>query len=162
MPAAIANREAILAAPENVEKIINDYRAKVGNQKRSQAEQEQLNKAKARMPAHQEEIIAYGKRFWPLLEERPFSYDYDQLRCACWFFRCLEAVLSTTKENTPHGRALSIRNLIKFPSEYTLHIHRDHGLNNIFETLRSITFELEKNPEGECKWPGFPHVEGKW
>jgi len=162
MPAAIANREAILAAPDKIERIINEYRAKEGAKKLQLVKEQKLEKAKARMPATQQEIIAFGKTYWPKLDDSGLSWDYDQLRTACFFFVCLERMMRSLADNAPRSIALHIRQLIKFPSEYAIYIGKNKDMNMIFDAIRSITLEFEQNPHGECKWPMFPTTEGKW
>jgi hypothetical protein len=159
-PMALANKEAILANPEKVDHILDEYKSKRQTEARDQLEQTRFAKAVALLPAHEQTIVCYGERFWPIDGS---YYDYDQICTAVWYFRNQADMLEATNDNSVTSRAIGVRYSIKWLSEYATYRTKDQKkLATICQLVRHVSQAWEKNPEGECKWPPFPHQEGKW
>lgn len=84
MPAAIANKDAIIAEPEKIETILREHFARVGHAKKIAEVERKAGIAKTVMNPLEKEVILFGKRFWPIVDKTQFDYDYDQLTAA-WF-----------------------------------------------------------------------------
>src|SRR5258708_1050988 len=79
MPAAIAKREAILAEPDRIEQIFDEYRQTQKVEAHKQAQKREIEKAVSQLPIGQQQVVVYGETFWPPVDT---LYDYDQLRAA--------------------------------------------------------------------------------
>jgi hypothetical protein len=161
MPAAIINREAILAEPDRIEQIIDEYRQAQRVEAHKQAQEREVQKAVSRLPAGQQQVVVYGETFWPPTDS---MYDYDQLRAAVWYFRNVSGLLSDGRDNSVGSVAIGIRQSIKFLSEYATFRSDQKKMQTIFSLVRNITLVWEQNPNAECKWPMYPigGEEGKW
>ena len=86
-PTMIANREAILAAPDNLEQILDEHKRRVAQQARDASDDVRFAQAREKMGPGEEEIIMYGQRFWPVIDNRMGVYDYATLCLAIWHFQ---------------------------------------------------------------------------
>ena len=153
MPAAIVNREAILAEPDRIEEIIDDYRREQKEEVYKQVQTQQLAKAVSQLPVTQQQVVVFGETLWPVVDS---SYDYDQLRAAVWYFRNISGLLSDGRDNSIGSIAIGIRQSIKFLSEYATHRSDQKKMQTIFSLVRNVTILWEQNPKAECKWPMYP------
>jgi hypothetical protein len=160
-PAAIANRDAIIAEPQRISSIIGAYRQAQFVAEQKAKKEKAYVELVAKLPPNQLEVIAYGVPLWPI---DPSDYDYDQLRAACWTFNGLLCFLTATpKPESPASIAITIRNSIKWLGEYAL--FRSQGqkeFKRIFTLIHHISYLYETNPDANCKWPYTPNVEGEW
>ena len=83
----LANREAILASPDDLEKILDDYNRRNAEQARKTHDDKRFAQAKEKMGPGEDEIIMYGQRFWPVIDNRMGVYDYPTLCLAIWHFQ---------------------------------------------------------------------------
>jgi len=157
LPAALANREAIIAEPHRFDEILDDY-AKAQQTAARKADMDRKRAAAtARMKADEREIIVYGETLWPDISGNG-NYDYDQARIAAWIakdqegFQCKEEVKS---------RALIIRLSVKWFSLYAQRAD-EMKTRKVCDLVELISRAFEKNPSGECKWPDHPVIEGQW
>jgi hypothetical protein len=165
MPAAIANREAILAAPKQIEEILAAHMRKEGIAARQANEERKHAEALQRLPSTECEVIIFGERLWPRPDNA--TYDFDQLRAAVWYFRDLNTWLSGSRDGASVGsRALILRLTTKWFGEYVqraIESSRDQAkIRRVFTLIDQLTRLLERNPEGECRWPPTPTAEGQW
>jgi cyclic nucleotide-binding protein len=86
-PAMIANREAILASPDSLEKILEEHKLRVAQKTRDASDEIKFAQARERMGPGEQEIIMYGQRFWPVIDNRMGVYDYATLCLAIWHFQ---------------------------------------------------------------------------
>ncbi len=160
MPAAIANRDAILAAPERIEEILAAH----AHNTRKVVTERKLTETLRQMPAEQQhEITVFGERLWPCPPTS--AYDYDQLRAAIWYFRDINNWLESSHVGRSIGsRALTIRHSTRWPWEYANRaLGTDRAkMQKVYQLIDHITHLLETNPDGECKWPPTPTSEGQW
>src|SRR4029077_9176691 len=85
--AMLANREAILAAPNNLDKILDENARRHAHKARTEADEKRFAQARERMGSGEEEIIMYGQRFWPVIDNRMGVYDYPTLCLAIWHYQ---------------------------------------------------------------------------
>jgi hypothetical protein len=106
LPAAIANREAVLVEPEQLEAIVNAHQQRLIGADQAARKQQRVADALAAMPDNEQEIIMFGERIWPNLDSSS-SYDYDQVRAAVWYFHDLNGWLeqSPIAKNRPEPLA---------------------------------------------------------
>lgn len=151
LPIAKACREEILAHPDQFDDIIRrGQREKV-----FLGQKNDLNGMAQTLPDGEVVVKAYGAMLWPTLDG---SYTYDQLCTACWYFRNMGNMLF----GGVHDTALSIRQSIKWFSEYANHREPNPKMAKVFQIIRHLTLLWESEPTGECAWPPFPLQEGKW
>lgn len=161
-PAALANRDAILAAPDQLEVIIKAHLRKANAISQQAVVQQRVEKKIVAMPAHEKEIIMFGERLWPRIDDQ--SYDYDQVRAAIWYFCDQNRWLELTGQNVA-SRAICIRFSTKYFYEYigrTDPPDNPHKIKRVFHLVQHLAGLMEKNPDGECKLPPTPNTEGKW
>lgn len=159
MPAAIANKEAILAAPDKIAEILARHEQQ---NRKAQVVQRQVAAVSA-LPNHQQEIVVFGERLWPAPPSA--MYDYDQLRAAVWYFRDINTWLeSSIVGKTVGSRANTIRHTTKWPWEYaSRNLSHDRAkMQKVYSLIDELTRLMERRPDGECKWPPTPTSEGQW
>jgi hypothetical protein len=106
MPAAIANKEAILKSPREIDRIIAEHlKATAATVQKEAAEKKVVAAIKA-LPAREREVIFYGERMWPVVNP---TYDFDQLCAAIWSFQDLNRWLLQTPDNSVGSRGRIIR-----------------------------------------------------
>jgi hypothetical protein len=165
MPAAIANRDAILAAPNRIEEILEAHMRQQAMVVRQADDEQRSAAAVHRLPSAECEIVIFGERLWPRADNA--TYDFDQLRCAVWYFRDLNTWLSGSRDGANVGsRALILRLTTKWFGEYVPRAFANSQdqakIRRVFTLIDSLTRLLEQNPHGECKWPPTPTAEGQW
>lgn len=144
MPAAIANRNAILADPDNIESIIRDHAVRLRDAAMAEQYAKKIQAAKATMKADEHEVVIFGKTFWPIFDWDPeLAYDYETLRVAVWTFRELHLMARSTSDPSPRSSALHIRYSIKF-----LWRCADKQMRKILHLITDLTRALEANPNG--------------
>jgi hypothetical protein len=115
MPAAIANKEAILKSPREIDRIIAEHlKATAATVQKEAAEKKVVAAIKA-LPAREREVIFYGERMWPVVNP---TYDFDQLCAAIWSFQDLNRWLLQTPDNSVGSRGRIIRFTTKWMQEY--------------------------------------------
>jgi hypothetical protein len=165
MPAVVAHREELLAAPETLEAVVSRYWKQKEDAKRKASEEKKATDALSAMPADQQEIVVYGVRVWPLTDFRLGSYDYYQICTAVWYFRDLDNLLQTRNDNSPGSRAILIRFSTKWLELYLKRTHEPAErvrLQRVYQVINMLAGLLEKNPDAECMIPSVPMVEGQW
>jgi hypothetical protein len=149
MPLAIAQRDAILAAPAQMETIIRDHRRQIVTETK-------LATAKDSMPASENEVVMFGRHFWPRVTD-DFVYEYRHLQTAVFFFEDIRRPL-----DEKHGQE-SVPNVIRHTNKWLLHFAQTmnqresqivHGL--VVELSRA----MEKTPNAtDNKLPKRPSME---
>ena len=87
LPRMIANKDALLAAPDDIEDILNRARRQQQSEQKEAIVAERVNKALAALPPDESEVIMFGKRMWPIVEgETIGAYDFRTLQVAVWKF----------------------------------------------------------------------------
>ena len=116
MPAAIANKEAILKSPREIDRIIAEHlKATAATVQKEAAEKKVIAAIKA-LPPREREVVVYGERVGPVVNP---TYDYEQLCCAVWSFQDLNRWFSQTLSGEDIGwRAQIIRLTTKWTHEY--------------------------------------------
>jgi hypothetical protein len=161
LPAAIANREAILAAPARIMEIIEAHDRKTREAVEKKEQERQIAEAVSKMLPGHEEIITFGEHLWPANGN---FYDYDQVRAAVWYFREIEGFLvGSSGPDSVTSCAIKIRQSIKWLWEYAYYRSDQKKMHTVLDLVDKITRLWERNPEGKCKWPSYPVMqEGKW
>ena len=179
MPAAIANRDKVIASPDQLESIVNQHWSGVQQTARAVEHEAKAKVALAVMPASEAETIMFGARLWPRVDDRFGEYDYDQLRAAIWYFRDIDNwLIGSRVGNSPASRAIVIRLSVRWFHEYTIrafkggkydHEQAERGaydaasrVRRIYRLIHAIAGLLEENPDGACVMPVSPKIEGQW
>jgi hypothetical protein len=162
MPAAIANKEAILKSPCEIDRIIAEhFKATAATVQKEAAEKKVVAAIKA-LPAREREVIFYGERMWPVANP---TYDFDQLCAAIWSFQDLNRWLLQTPDNSVGSRGRIIRFTTKWMQEYINRMVPSEAgsrIKKIYLLIDKLSRALENNPNGECRVPPPPHIEGQW
>jgi hypothetical protein len=160
MPAAIANRDAILAAPDKIEEILAAH----ARQQSKAARETIIQRKTIELPSTQCEVVMFDEVLWPAPNNA--MYDFDQIRAAVWFFRDINTWLEGSRDGTNVGsRAIIMRLTTKWFSEYAqraLSAQDQAKIRRVFILIDQLTRLLERNPDGKCKWPPTPTAEGQW
>lgn len=129
LPAAIANRDAILASPQDAQAIIEGHLRRQDETRRQESERRRVETEIQRMPPDEMEVVMYGVRLWP----RPAGelYDYRELRSGIWWFRDLNRWLQGTMDSEPASRALKMRHLVNWPHQFARHELKPEALAKI-------------------------------
>jgi hypothetical protein len=104
----------------------------------------------------------FGEHLWPRIDDQRGEYDFVQLCAAVWTFRDLDADLRLG-DKSPAGRAIMIRNLTRWLNEYFGKITDGDTRSKIrktFSLIHTISVLMKRAPDGECRMPYSPHVEG--
>ena len=163
LPRMIANKHALLDAPDNIEDILNRARRQQQSEQKAVIVAERVNKALAALPPDESEVIMFGKRMWPIVEgETIGAYDFRTLQVAVWKFTDLNRWLY---RESPQSRAINIRNSTKWDRHFIGELLKDSGdlrfkVDRIYQLVHAITGLMERNPDGECKQPLTPLVLG--
>jgi hypothetical protein len=152
-PAALANRDAIIAAPEQLGEIIKTHYEQHRQKQEEEAATRRLEAARAEMRAGQTEVIMFGDRYWPIVNiaHPDLAYSYEELRVAVWTFKELYSLCEMSQDNLPKAIGVRIRLAIKFLNGYLQ--------QKVMNLLVDLTRSLEKNPEGEQRPPLMPNVD---
>jgi hypothetical protein len=165
LPAMIACRDQLLAAPERAREILAEHEAQLKAKVRTEADQKRREQAITQMQPREQELVMFGQTVWPRVDERQAPYDYDQVRAAIWAFRDLYSWnRQVTQDNSPGSIGIRIRLSTKWYGEYLLRTDRtrENPLRRIFSLVHWFSKLMEQNPQAECKWPGYPTAEAEW
>jgi hypothetical protein len=152
LPIAIANKKAIMANPDLLERLVYDER-----QRRKNAV---LNeKALASLKPDEAHVIMFGTRLWPQLDTKGGAYAYDQVVTAvCWFRH-----LNDCMTGDPHSRAIQIRQSTRWIADFVNRHVKDADLRwklkQVFQLVHSASVALENSPSAECRVPPYPHID---
>ena len=157
-------REAILASPDDLEKILDDYNRRNAEQARKNHDDKRFAQAKEKMGPGEEEIIMYGQRFWPVIDNRMGAYDYPTLCLAIWHFQDQLRWLSMSRAGESigvPGHHASAWNQVALPTRATGGARRqDRQRLRMFCTIiGTLADEYAANPTGECRPPVTPKIE---
>ena len=166
-PIILANKEAVIANPSDLEAII-----KAHGQKHAAAsaalrrEAEVKRKVVEIKSAGQEECIMFGVQLWPRPGNDYGTYDYDQVRAAAWYFRDFNDWMSQSRiGQSPGSRAIYARLSVKWFGEYLVRAYpatEREKMQKVLSLVRTMAGLLEKAPDAECVYPVSPKVEGQW
>src|SRR5262249_45833826 len=163
-PAMLANHEAILASPDGLEKILDDYNRQIAEQARKTHDEKRFAEAKEKMGSDEEEIIMYGQRFWPVIDNRMGVYDYPTLCLAIWHFQDQLRWLSMSRAGESIGSQVIILRLgTKWL--YQLAQQGEFGdktrqrLKMFCTIIGTLADEYAANPTGDCRPPVTPKIE---
>lgn len=164
LPLMIAHKEALFAAPQNLEQIIADAQRKQVKDQQTAVLEGRTSRALAAMPADEQEVIMFGQRMWPLVPgETIGTYDFRTLQVAIWKFTDLNRWLMLG-DKSAHGRAIMIRNSTKwdrhFIGELTKGTDIAIKIDRIYSLVHALCSLMEQHPDGECKEPMTPLVLG--
>lgn len=116
IPAAMAHRDELLAAPDKLEQIVQKYERANREQAVAKVREQRLATARQNLDPTQPEVILYGHHFWPILDidDPDQRYDYATLTAAAWFFAdALSLAMAKTEDNSPRSCGMKIRFLVK-------------------------------------------------
>jgi hypothetical protein len=143
MPIALANREAVLADPTCLDKLVTFRPSTQQGITRANAP-----KPAALHPVTEKPASMYGMQLWP----RPGNavyYSYAQMRAACRYFQDqLHLCEQSRAFPGPKDRAWAIRQ-----STRTLQAYCDRVVLNLTDQIATA---MEFNPGGECNPPLMP------
>ena len=173
LPAAAANRDAILASPQDTQAIIEGYIRRQNELKQHEEARHRTERKIKELPANEQEVVMYGQRLWP----RPDGelYNYRQLRSGIWWFRDLNRWLDGTPDSQPSARALKIRHLVNWPHQFARHElspvtckecddRAREKLEKLIGVVHKLSRLMESNPmsdEREWKFPPEPKSENE-
>ena len=141
LPRMIANKDALLAAPDDIEDILNRARRQQQSEQKEAIVAERVNKALAALPSDESEVIMFGKRMWPIVEgETIGAYDFRTLQVAVWKFTDLNRWMH---RNSPLTRAINIRNSTKWDRHFIGELLKDSGdlrfkIDRIYQLVHTI------------------------
>jgi hypothetical protein len=161
LPAMIACRDKLLAAPERIGEILAEHENAQRADQRAAAHSVRRATAVKALPSIEQELVMFGQTVWPRLDNSQGEYDYDQVRAAVWTFRDYEAWNVLAQENTK-SHAMRIRNSLRYFGEYVDRTDRNNPVRKIISLMLWFSYLMEKHPGAECKWPMYPHIEGQW
>lgn len=153
MPAALANRHAIVSIPQDIEETIAAHMRQLRNAITAQRQIIKLEAARAVMKAKETDVVVFGRRFWPIidLDHPDLAYDYETLRHAVWTFRELHQVSRLGSDSSPKSCAVRIRHVIKFLTGYID--------KKIMRLLHDMSRALQETPDGEERLPDMPNMD---
>jgi hypothetical protein len=166
-PIVLANKEAVIANPGNLEAIVNGHKHKqVTAIAAAMREEETARKVVESWRSGEHECIMFGVRLWPRMDNHFGSYDYDQVRAAAWYFRDFNEWMSQSRiGQLPGSRAIYARLSVKWFGEYLVRaysVNEREKMQKVFSLVRTIAGLLDKAPDAECIYPVSPKVEGQW
>jgi hypothetical protein len=161
MPAALANREAVVANPKVLEQVVFDHWRGRSAQRLEVVRTGRLAEAVAVLPDHEARIIIHGCDIWPRVDDQ-FTYDFDQARVAAWFFRdqCAWLEMSSIAA-TAAARAIYVRNSVKWLAEYLRRVREPNAAQVIRLVVRFAGL-MERDPDARSVFPPSPKIEGAW
>ena len=138
-PIALANRDAVLADPTCLERLVMNR----DRQEQTTPQVTPQPKVPA-LPPNEYPCTMYGLNIWP----RPVtaSYDYRQARAATWLFHDLmNMMVNSPVYTTPKGRARAIRFALR-----TLAYCGDQSTKDIVTLTTAIATAMEAHPDAPC------------
>jgi len=165
-PAMIANREAILASPDSLEKILEEHKRHAAQKARDAFDEAKFAQAREKMRPGEQEIIMYGQRFWPVIDNRMGVYDYPTLCLAIWHFQDqLRWVSMSRAAESVASQVIMLRLgtkwLYQLASQGELGDKTRQRLKMFCTVIGTLADEYAKNPGGECRPPVTPKIEQK-
>jgi hypothetical protein len=162
MPAALANRGAILKAPDQMDRILREHAQRMLSERNANQHRERTEAAKAAMPASESEVIMFGRQFWPSFNA-VVPYDYDQLAAAVFFFEDANRLARLNSDGSPKSCGIRVRQLVKWLSQYVDRQAHDSPARNNIKGVLSLVVELTRalacNADGSCIRPKKPDVD---
>lgn len=166
LPAALANRDAVITSPVDLENIVAAHWRRQDEAARQESASRKVTEAVRVMPAGEHEVMMFGVRLWPRVDHHLGTYDYDQLCAAIWYFRDFDAWLSgSISGRTPGSRAIIVRLSTRWPQEYLDRAYTPEArgkIKKVYQLVHLLARLLEENPDGECVIPPTPRGEGQW
>jgi hypothetical protein len=164
-PLAIANREAVMARPECLEALVVESQRQRQQLQQKIAVEHKMAAAVAALPKkRQDEVVVFGKRFWPRPDRE--NYTYDQVRAAVWYFNdCNHAYSLARAYEGSESRAIAIRFSTRWFSQYAdreIDLDSRFKIKAVYNLVDAMAAALIANPDGECNYPTTPKTEGKW
>jgi hypothetical protein len=141
MPIALANKEAVLADPTCLERLVT---FRPSNQ---QGTPRPVPTKPAPLQSTEYPVTMYGLQLWP----RPdyATYSYIQMRAACRFFQDQLTLCEQSKSlSSPGSKAWAIRQ-----STRALQAYSDVQVLNLTDQIATA---MEMNPNGKCSPPPMP------
>ena len=161
LPAMIACRDQLLAAPNNIAAILSAYQAAQTAKQTAVVKAERHAVAVKALPLAEQELVMFGHPVWPRPNGNQGEYTYDQARAAIWTFRDYEAWNVMAREDV-ESLAKRIRNSQRYIGEFVRRTGREQPVARVYSLIMWFSHLMEKNPTAECKWPMYPHIEGQW
>lgn len=163
-PTMIANREAILAAPDNLEQILDEHKRRVAQQARDASDDVRFAQAREKMGPGEEEIIMYGQRFWPVIDNRMGVYDYATLCLAIWHFQDQLRWVSMSRAGESVASQVIILRLgtkwlYQLANQGELGDKTRQRLKMFCTVIGTLADEYASNPTEECRPPVTPKIE---
>jgi hypothetical protein len=165
-PAMIANREAILAAPDCLEQILDESARHLAEKARKEADEKRFAQARDKVGPGEEEIIMYGQRFWPVIDNRMGVYDYATLCLAIWHYQDqLRWVSMSRAGESVASQVIMLRLgtkwLYQLANQGELGDKTRQRLKMFCTIIGTLADEYANNPSGECKPPVTPKIEAQ-
>jgi hypothetical protein len=153
LPAAMANREAIIADPGNIEAIIKQHEQQLRAAGDAAKRAQKLEAAKATMKANECEVLLYGRQFWPILDlpHPDFGYTFEQLQHAVWFFREISGIALQANRNDNKSAALAVRHAIKWLNGFVD--------PKVMSLVTDMSRALQNNHNGLERLPLMPELD---
>jgi hypothetical protein len=155
MPAAIANRERVIAEPHNLGSIVKEHQEKQA----AIAKREKLKTEIKKLPSNEQEVTMYGVTLWPI-NNRFGTYNYDQLSTAIWSFNDLDTWIQPNQ--SPESRAICIRHSLRWNLAFLKRNYSDEEglrMRKVYTLIGALATLMATNPDGECKSPPSPKIE---
>jgi hypothetical protein len=164
LPAMIANREAILAAPDSLEEILDKHKLRIAQRARDASDDMKFAQAREKMGPGEQEIIMYRQRFWPVIDNRMGVYDYKTLCLAIWHFQ--DQLRWVSMSRAAEGVAsqvimlrLGTKWLYQLANQGELADKTRRRLKMFCTVIGTLADEYANNPTGECRPPVTPKIE---
>jgi hypothetical protein len=163
LPALIDSRDAFLQDPSQLEILVAAYVRRHESELLAKQAAARLARQVSAMPAHEEQIVMYGEQLWP----RPDNelYGYKEVRSAIWAFLDLDLWIDKTRDASPASRALMMRHIVGNFHSFARHELEGAArakIENVMGVISKLSRLMERNPQGECKFPSPPHSEDEW
>jgi len=160
----LANREAIIASPDTLEQILDEDKRRAAQQVRDAVDEVRLAEAREKMNPAEEEIVMYGQRFWPVIDNRMGVYDYKTLCLAIWHFQDQLRWVSTSRVGeTVASQVIMLRLgtkwLYQLAKQGELGDKTRQRLRTFCTVIGTLADEYANNPAGECRPPVTPKIE---
>jgi hypothetical protein len=158
MPAAITNRDAIIAEPERIEIILREHFGRVGHAAKKVIDEKKLVAARKTMSGDHKDVVLFGKRYWPLIDKSHFDYDFEQLSAAWWSFNdmWIMARLGNSPGACAHGIRFLVGRLQRFVSGQDAGSPVRENMRRMLYVIADLADALEACPDGVCDPPTFP------
>lgn len=158
LPQLIALKDQILANPGQIETLL------VLEERRARAEtaQSRVEAAVATLPPGECEIVMFGQRLWPRLNNRQGEYSFRQICAAIWFFSDFDRWSRLNPDNSVGSRAVRVRLAVKWFIEFSMLEDQQNRIRPVLSLVQWLSRLLEDAPEAICQPPPYPNREGEW